>query len=165
MKNTAKIILIVLGAVAVWISSIAGQVLFARWQNNSNIIIENNPDENAERMFLSSFLPYLEDADVVSLKYSHEGGREPVYIARLKVTQAGMDKIIQNTKTDDHTKYFGFFHSFKSAYPQRLIDGIDWWGFNKQFNYVPQIWDFSDRFVNLGCNMENNEVYIMAVVH
>lgn len=150
----------------IWLLLIVGQIFHAQCQRFSIPVIENSPSEDSKKMFMEAFLPYLKDLDVVSLQYAKEGGREPIYIAHIVVNEAGMAKIIQNTKVDEHREYFGFFYSFKSQFPQHLINRVNWWNFDKTLNYEQRIWEFSpDHFANLCCGTKNNECYIMAVVH
>ena len=122
---------------------IISQIFSAHWQRFSTPVIENSPDKDSKKMFMESFLPYLENLDIISLRYAYEGGREPIYIAHIIVSKEGIAKIIQNTKVDEHSKYLGFFYSFESRFPQHLINRINWWNFDKKNNYEQRIWEFS----------------------
>lgn len=51
---------------------IISQIFSAHWQRFSTPVIENSPDKDSKKMFMESFLPYLENLDIISLRYAYE---------------------------------------------------------------------------------------------
>lgn len=125
-------------------------------------------DRQQQARFLKTFLPDFPLSEIIQMDCIERGGHEPAFLAKLRLTSVGLDKLRNHTDeagTYDFARLGHAKHFTPESEVNWLADRAKWWDLGTTGVYEVRTHEIVDRFAAWLISSTSDFVYVEAIVH